>query len=218
MFSSSVLIIPPVFADQRGPERRRHGADRGVLGRVLRDALPAALEGLRPRPRPHGAAGPRRRRPLRQPVPGMGLNVVVIEFTITNLLLSRCRSVLIYNKFGTLDILSIWKSNSKSITTVLNPAPELIGDITDTLKLRQHDSEENVRFEVVLAIVGTAKKNFDIVAGSEELLNFVKVLFYERARMAPSESMAYTGKIRGMKEEGCQSLLEHFVKLYIEAM
>ena len=53
--------------------------------------------------------------------------------------------------------------------------PELIGDITDTLKLRQHDSEENVRFEVVLAIVGTAKKNFDIVAGSEELLNFVKV-------------------------------------------
>ena len=52
---------------------------------------------------------------------------------------------------------------------------QLITDITDTLKLRQHDSEENVRFEVVLAIVGTAKKNFDIVAGSEELLNFVKV-------------------------------------------
>ena len=63
---------PPCFfyADKRGPERRRHGADRGVLGRVLRDALPPALEGLRPRPRPHGAAGPRRRRPLRQPVPG----------------------------------------------------------------------------------------------------------------------------------------------------
>ena len=53
--------------------------------------------------------------------------------------------------------------------------PELIGDITDTLKLRQHDSEENVRFEVVLAIVGTAKKNFEIVSNSEELLNFVKV-------------------------------------------
>ena len=32
----------------------------------------------------------------------------------------------------------------------------------------------------------------------------------------PSESMAYTGKIRGMKEEGCQTLLETFVKLYIE--
>ena len=28
--------------------------------------------------------------------------------------------------------------------------------------------------------------------------------------------MAYTGKIRGMKEEGCQTLLETFVKLYIE--
>ena len=39
---------------------------------------------------------------------------------------------------------------------------------------RQHDSEENVRYEVVMAIVATAKKNFDIVAKSEQLLNFVK--------------------------------------------
>lgn len=51
---------------------------------------------------------------------------------------------------------------------------ELITDITETLKLRQHDSEENVRFEVVMAIVSTAKKDFDIVSNSEDLLNFVK--------------------------------------------
>ena len=31
--------------------------------------------------------------------------------------------------------------------------------------------------------------------------------------MAPSESMAYTGKIRGMKEEGCQSSLENFCEI-----
>ncbi|CAG0898239.1 unnamed protein product [Darwinula stevensoni] len=52
--------------------------------------------------------------------------------------------------------------------------PELRKDITDTLKLRQHDSDENVRYQVVLAIVSTAKKDFSIVSDSEDLLNFVK--------------------------------------------
>lgn len=52
--------------------------------------------------------------------------------------------------------------------------PELLEDITETLKLRQHDSEENVRYEVVMAIVSTAKRDFEIVSNSEELLNFVK--------------------------------------------
>ena len=51
---------------------------------------------------------------------------------------------------------------------------ELITDITDTLKMRQHDSEEIVRYEVVIAIVSTAKKDFNIVSRSEDLLNFVK--------------------------------------------
>ena len=51
---------------------------------------------------------------------------------------------------------------------------ELIDDITETLKARQHDSEETVRYEVVIAIVATAKKDFDIVSRSEDLLNFVK--------------------------------------------
>lgn len=52
--------------------------------------------------------------------------------------------------------------------------PELVDDITETLKLRQHDSEESVRYEVVIAIVSTAKKDFDVVSRSEDLLNFVK--------------------------------------------
>lgn len=52
--------------------------------------------------------------------------------------------------------------------------PELRKDITETLKLRQHDSEENVRYEVVMAIVTTAKKDFQVVSDSEDLLEFVK--------------------------------------------
>lgn len=42
------------------------------------------------------------------------------------------------------------------------------------LQLRQHDGEENVRFEVVKAIVATAKLDFSVVSESEDLLNYVK--------------------------------------------
>lgn len=52
--------------------------------------------------------------------------------------------------------------------------PELRRDITETLKMRQHDAEENVRFEVVTAIVNTAKRDFEVVSDSEDLLDFVK--------------------------------------------
>lgn len=52
--------------------------------------------------------------------------------------------------------------------------PELRSDITETLKLRQHDSDEGVRYEVVMAIVTTAKKDFEVVSKSEDLLEFVK--------------------------------------------
>ena len=52
--------------------------------------------------------------------------------------------------------------------------PELKGDICDTLKARQHDPEETVRYEVVMAIVSVSKKDMQVVAESEELLNFVK--------------------------------------------
>jgi hypothetical protein len=40
--------------------------------------------------------------------------------------------------------------------------------------MRQHDGEENVRFEVVKAIVATAKLDFSVVSESEDLLNYVK--------------------------------------------
>lgn len=52
--------------------------------------------------------------------------------------------------------------------------PELRRDITETLKMRQHDSDENVRYEVVMAIVATAKRDFEVVSDSEDLLEFVK--------------------------------------------
>jgi len=42
------------------------------------------------------------------------------------------------------------------------------------LQMRQHDGEENVRFEVVKAIVATAKNEIEIVSESEDLLNYVK--------------------------------------------
>jgi len=40
--------------------------------------------------------------------------------------------------------------------------------------MRQHDGDESVRFEVVKAIVATAKWDFGIVSESEDLLNYVK--------------------------------------------
>ncbi|KAH9373521.1 hypothetical protein HPB48_003473 [Haemaphysalis longicornis] len=50
--------------------------------------------------------------------------------------------------------------------------PKLRGDITESLRQRQHDPEESVRYEVVMAIISAAKKDFSAV--SEELLTFVK--------------------------------------------
>lgn len=52
--------------------------------------------------------------------------------------------------------------------------PELRQDITQTLKLRQHDAEEHVRYEVVMSIVATAKRDFSVVSESEDLLDFVR--------------------------------------------
>ncbi|XP_077518233.1 cohesin associated factor B pds5 isoform X4 [Amblyomma americanum] len=50
--------------------------------------------------------------------------------------------------------------------------PKLRNDITESLRQRQHDPEESVRYEVVMAIISAAKKDFSSV--TEELLNFVK--------------------------------------------
>ncbi|KAM7310469.1 sister chromatid cohesion protein PDS5 homolog B [Ixodes scapularis] len=50
--------------------------------------------------------------------------------------------------------------------------PKLRDDITESLRQRQHDPEETVRYEVVMAIISAAKKDFTAI--TEELLNFVK--------------------------------------------
>ena len=68
--------------------------------------------------------------------------------------------------------------------------PELISDITETLKARQHDSEETVRYEVVIAIVSTAKKDFDIVSRSEDLLDFVKERTLDKKFKIRKEAMS----------------------------
>ncbi|GAB6027135.1 hypothetical protein CHUAL_013897 [Chamberlinius hualienensis] len=50
--------------------------------------------------------------------------------------------------------------------------PELREDITEQLKHRQHDPEETVRYEVVMAIISAAKRDFTSI--NDQLLEFVK--------------------------------------------
>ncbi|EDW00733.1 sister chromatid cohesion protein PDS5 homolog B [Drosophila grimshawi] len=52
--------------------------------------------------------------------------------------------------------------------------PHLQSEITQKLRMRHHDLDELVRHEVVMAIVETAKRNFDIVVKSPELLEIVR--------------------------------------------
>lgn len=60
----------------------------------------------------------------------------------------------------------------QSLTHILLNQPDLRKDVTEIMKSRQHDADENVRCEVVAAIVSAAKKDFEAV--SEGLLEFVK--------------------------------------------
>ncbi|KAF7494831.1 Sister chromatid cohesion protein PDS5 -like protein B [Sarcoptes scabiei] len=50
--------------------------------------------------------------------------------------------------------------------------PELIDDITEQLRQRQHDADENVRYEVVMAIVSAGRKGIKNI--NDDLLEFVK--------------------------------------------
>ncbi|CAG9857389.1 unnamed protein product [Phyllotreta striolata] len=68
--------------------------------------------------------------------------------------------------------------------------PDLRKDITETLKLRQHDSDENVRYQVVMAIVTTAKNDFQIVSDSEDLLEFVKERTLDKKFKIRKEAMS----------------------------
>lgn len=68
--------------------------------------------------------------------------------------------------------------------------PDLRKDITETLKLRQHDSEENVRYQVVMAIVTTAKNDFQVVSDSDDLLEFVKERTLDKKFKIRKEAMS----------------------------
>ncbi|XP_065083082.1 sister chromatid cohesion protein PDS5 homolog B-B [Ochlerotatus camptorhynchus] len=67
--------------------------------------------------------------------------------------------------------------------------PHLRKDIIDILKVRQHDSDETVRYEVVMAIVETAKRDFQIVSESEDLLEFVKERTLDKKYKIRKEAM-----------------------------
>lgn len=51
---------------------------------------------------------------------------------------------------------------------------QLRDDVVCVLKGRQHDADESVRYEVVIAIVETVKRDFPIVAESLDLLDILK--------------------------------------------
>ncbi|XP_065167677.1 sister chromatid cohesion protein PDS5 homolog B-B-like isoform X2 [Atheta coriaria] len=68
--------------------------------------------------------------------------------------------------------------------------PDLRKDITDTLKMRQHDAEETVRYEVVMAIVTTARRDFQVVSDSEDLLEFVKERTLDKKFKIRKEAMS----------------------------
>ncbi|RZF48923.1 hypothetical protein LSTR_LSTR003303 [Laodelphax striatellus] len=68
--------------------------------------------------------------------------------------------------------------------------PDLRLDITETLLARQHDAEETVRYEVVMAIVSTAKHDFEVVSDSEDLLKSVQERTRDRKFKIRKEAMS----------------------------
>ncbi|XP_052745025.1 sister chromatid cohesion protein PDS5 homolog B isoform X1 [Bicyclus anynana] len=68
--------------------------------------------------------------------------------------------------------------------------PDLRKDITETLKMRQHDSHEQVRYEVVMAIIATAQRDFEAVAESEDLLHFVRERTLDKKFKIRKEAMS----------------------------
>ncbi|KAG6464706.1 hypothetical protein O3G_MSEX014682 [Manduca sexta] len=68
--------------------------------------------------------------------------------------------------------------------------PGLRKDITETLKLRQHDAHEQVRYEVVMAIIATAQRDFQAVAESEDLLHFVRERTLDKKFKIRKEAMS----------------------------
>ncbi|KAL4230738.1 Sister chromatid cohesion protein PDS5 A [Mactra antiquata] len=58
-----------------------------------------------------------------------------------------------------------------AVNFVLNH-PELVKDVIEQVKIRQHDAEETVRIEVVNTLLNIARKNFDIT--TPEMLDVIK--------------------------------------------
>lgn len=81
------------------------------------------------------------------------------------------------------------KCVQSSMHFLLNHA-ELRDEIIDALKYRQHDGDETVRYEVVMAIVETAKRDFRIVSESEDLLEFVKERTLDKKFKIRKEAMS----------------------------
>ncbi|GLV36490.1 precocious dissociation of sisters 5 [Carabus blaptoides fortunei] len=92
-------------------------------------------------------------------------------------------------RFNDISVIIRTKCVQYSMHFLLNH-PDLRKDITETLKMRQHDSEENVRYEVVMAIVSTARKNFQVVSDSEDLLEFVKERTLDKKFKIRKEAMS----------------------------
>lgn len=67
--------------------------------------------------------------------------------------------------------------------------PHLRRDITEALRERNHDNDEVVRYEVVMAIVETAKRDFQIIDESEDLLTFVKERTLDKKFKVRKEAM-----------------------------
>lgn len=83
--------------------------------------------------------------------------------------------------------------------------PEMKDDVTEQMKQRQHDQDENVRHEVVMAIISAAIKGMDNI--NEDLLEFVKERTLDKKFKIRREALyglaqLYRQYLLGIKPEG----------------
>lgn len=83
--------------------------------------------------------------------------------------------------------------------------PEMKDDVTEQMKQRQHDQDENVRHEVVMAIISAARKGMDNI--NEDLLEFVKERTLDKKFKIRREALyglaqLYRQYLHGIKTEG----------------
>ncbi|KAG9509341.1 Sister chromatid cohesion protein PDS5-like B [Fragariocoptes setiger] len=83
--------------------------------------------------------------------------------------------------------------------------PEMKADVTEQLRQRQHDQDEGVRHEVVMAIISAAKKGIDNI--NEDLMSFVKERTLDKKFKIRREALygmaqLYKQYVLGIKPEG----------------